>query len=138
MLLLETRKKELIYCGAVIDGKKEGLSWCQDKSSKDVWECTFTNNQINGPARVYFANGDYFEGNAYEGCLKKGTLHYRDGSSYIGEFKDTKLDGIAQLYTPNRELVAEGYFTDGHSTKSALLPNTKIPEPTSKDCLPTA
>ena len=81
------------------------------------------NNHLEGHGRIYYSNGDYYEGNFHlseksgEGSYK---WEHEDGEiSYKGQFKKDNLDGYAKIRFRNGEQYdgkVKNGRRDGHGT----------------------
>ena len=43
----------------------------------------------------------------------KGIYQYKDGQTYLGDWKEGKMDGYGKLYYKNKKLRYEGAFKKG-------------------------
>jgi len=74
-----------------------GRGQLQFVRSGDLWVCNFMFSEAYGIGQVYFANGDYFEGDINKTQFKKGKLFYHTGEVYDGPFENGAPTGKGTL-----------------------------------------
>jgi len=122
------------YEGDFVGGKREGQGTFTLKRSGEVYTGTFVNGQLNGFGKYidviesYEGNwingkrtgkgklflhvlGNIYEGDFVEGRFTgKGIYKYKDGSSYIGEFKNMNKEGAGKEFDKANKLIREGIW----------------------------
>jgi len=86
------------YEGEMMNGKRHGIGKLTTKEY--IREGTWNNDQFTGWGRESKPNGEILEGRFINGKVEgKGILRNSEGSSYIGDFVDSKRDGYGELDT---------------------------------------
>lgn len=55
--------------------------------------CLTSHNKILGQGRVIYPNGDYYEGEIFDGKANGKGKYVEGGITYVGDFKDNLLHG---------------------------------------------
>ncbi len=124
-----------IYVGDIKDGLRDGHGVMTFSATGDVYEGTFSKDEITGSGVFKYANGDVYEGsflnsqkhghgkfsssngNTYEGNYEndgrngKGIFRWASGASYEGEFKNDLKNGTGIMTYENGDRY-EGRFKD--------------------------
>ena len=102
-----------LYTGTFVDGQMHGegsMEYADGRVHKGSWQ----NGECTTDKPTAIAAADIAEKNL-PNCNKtycgsgRGIFHYRDGSKYVGDFKDGQPDGIGKCYYTNGDKY-EGYF----------------------------
>jgi len=99
------------YQGEWSNGQRHGRGIWRSELG-DVYNATFQNGILTGPARVDFANGT-----TYEGLLENGLRHglglltFNNGAKYHGYFAHGRISGRGKLTYPGGR-VYDGHWTD--------------------------
>ena len=87
-----------IYEGEMMNGKKHGIGKLTTKDY--IREGTWKEDKFTGWGRESKPNGEVLEGKFIDGKVEgKGILRDSKGSSYIGDFVDSKKEGFGELDT---------------------------------------
>lgn len=89
------------YFGKFLNGKRQGQGQIFVEPTNDMWLCHFEQDQAQGPGKIYFGNGDFFEGTLEANQLKEGKYQYASGEVYEGEFKEGKPHGKGSYQLKN-------------------------------------
>ena len=111
--------KDFDYCGEIEKGTLNGMAFCQDYATKDVYQLNFMGGILYGSGRVYYANGNYYDGEMHAEGMKRGSLFYADGKTYVGQFSNNVPHGKGHLYIKNQNKVISGEFVNGTPTLQA-------------------
>jgi hypothetical protein len=91
----------------------------------------FSGNYANGHVKVYFAQGDNYEGDVIQGVMTgKGSLQCTNGDCFMGEFKEGKLHGDGKFFVMNGTYSTAGNYTEGVPEYSANKYLFKLDSPT--------
>ena len=84
-------------------------------------------DNIKGDGIVYYKDGaKEFEGEFYNDQYSgKGTYHYKDGTKYVGLFKNNKFDGLGTKFNPNGTKIHEGLWKEGEFVEEKAVPQPK-------------
>jgi hypothetical protein len=105
----EDEDKREIYEGEMMDGKKHGFGKLTTKDY--IREGTWKEDKFTGWGRESRINGEILEGRFVDGKVEgKGILRDSKGSSYIGDFVDSKRQGFGELDTKKANY--KGEFKD--------------------------
>ena len=105
----EDEDKREIYEGEMMDGKKHGFGKLTTKDY--IREGTWKEDKFTGWGRESRSNGEILEGRFVDGKVEgKGILRDSKGSSYIGDFVDSKRQGFGELDTKKANY--KGEFKD--------------------------
>ena len=66
----------------------------------------------NGPGKIRYENGDFFDGNFLDGQIIKGTYTFNNGTKYIGSWNNGQLNGLCEIYN-NDGTIYIGEVIDG-------------------------
>jgi hypothetical protein len=138
------------YFGQLDDlDRPHGWGHFFDSVDKVLWIGEFDKGVLNGPAQVYYDNGDYFEGEVLQGKLVHGRLYipggdmyegpfqkdlpfshtegkilFRDGNKYLGGVRNGKMDGQGTITFPNGHW-KRCLFSDGEAIEILMEGNNK-------------
>lgn len=105
------KSKKLDFNNGLATGRR---IWHDDNT---VYQGAFKNGMFNGLGRIIYRNGDFYEGLFRDGAANgHGDYESRDGKiKYMGEFKDTKYNGMGELTNNRNEEPYQylGPFVDG-------------------------
>lgn len=128
---------KIAYEGGFKANLRHGYGKLYEDSGKLYYEGYFADGRFDGEGVVYhnstgrrnvgvYENGQRKYGKLYEedgflvyegtydkGYYDTGTMYFRDGTSYIGEFGGYKPHGQGTLYDANGQIVHQGEFYDG-------------------------
>ena len=105
----EDEDKREVYEGEMMDGKKHGFGKLTTKDY--IREGTWKEDKFTGWGRESRTNGEILEGRFVDGKVEgKGILRDSKGSSYIGDFVDSKRQGFGELDTKKANY--KGEFKD--------------------------
>ena len=94
------------YDGDWKNDKYDGFGALLDHGEKYTGD--FKEGKFHGIGNLYKLNGDIYEGEFYEGNIKKGKITYKNGDIFKGKFEDGKKSfGIIEYIDGNKY---EGYF----------------------------
>ena len=113
------RSNKILYKGDWNkSGIKEGFGICID-SIGNKYIGFWKNNVFNGKGRLISVNGDYYEGDFYDGSIQGQGKFYnkKEKYTYIGKFVNNKFEGEGEIkYENNDELNVnyyKGFFKNG-------------------------
>lgn len=90
-------------------------------SNDAIYEGPITKTPISGFGKIYFTNGDVFQGNINDSSMTNGILIKSNGYRFTGVFRNNKLVGKVTIQD-NLKNIFEGNFTNGQLDDS----NVKI------------
>jgi len=94
------------YDGEWKNDKYDGFGALFDHGEKYTGD--FKEGKFHGTGNLYKVNGDIYEGEFFEGNIKKGKITYKNGDIFKGKFEDGKKKfGIIEYLDGKRY---EGYF----------------------------
>ena len=96
-VLIRIFKDSYLYCGEVSEGNRVGPAFCQNFETKDLFDMVFAENHPQPNVKIYFANGNYYEGTFDGQGMLNGTLEIdEEESKYTGDFKNNLPHGIGE------------------------------------------
>ena len=98
------------YEGQVKGGVRHGAGHYQNMHG-DLYVCFFESDVSNGPAAIYFTNGDYFKGELKNGMMNDGQLFFANGEVYEGGFNEYGYHGHGKYIFPDGKKF-EGMYKD--------------------------
>lgn len=60
-----------------------------------------------------FSNGEFFTGKFHRGESTEGIYHYKNGNTYVGQFKEYKKHGFGKLHYLEQKAHFEGEWENG-------------------------
>ena len=94
------------YDGEWKNDKYDGFGALYDHGEKYTGD--FKEGKFHGTGNLYKVNGDIYEGEFFEGNIKKGKITYKNGDIFKGKFEDGKKKfGLIEYIDGNKY---EGYF----------------------------
>jgi hypothetical protein len=77
-----------------------------------IYEGPISNGTTGNFGKLFFSNGDIYEGGLFNSLMSKGKLFTSNGFIYNGNFSNNKLDGKGSMQD-NEKNTFEGTFTNG-------------------------
>ena len=128
--------------------KKSGKSTDYYEDGSIKYEGEFLDDEYNGKGKLYYSNGEYYEGQfkngkkdgigcefykngkkKYDGKFvndkyedNEGTYFYENGEIYIGQFQNGKKNGHGQIYKDDK-IIKEGFFVDDKEYNANSIQN---------------
>ncbi len=110
-------KEEIVYIGETKAGKPQGRGLIFYRSTGKAVEGQFRNGHLEGRGTLYFRNGDVYSGDFHDDKKQgRGVYFWKDDKSdaqrYEGEFKNSKRNGRG-VFLWNDGSRYEGQFLNG-------------------------
>lgn len=108
-------KDGVIFQGIYAQGRRSGRGVVTFPNG-DATESVFVDDKATNPVSVRFASGDAYVGDVnletttYEG---RGTYTNKNGSRFVGEYKNGKKNGFGTLYRADGQIDESGIWRNG-------------------------
>ena len=117
--------QDCLYSGQLLAGVPEGVGKALCPSAQEVeYEGHFAGGVYEGEGRLFFENEEEERGEFKKGVLARGRRILKDGSLFVGEFKDGLPDGQGRYVLPS------GVFVEGQWEKGKPKGEVKVKVPT--------